>query len=183
MSDSEDSTVTITILQISDPGPEEPEQAPPSPIYVPFVPEPVYPEFLPEDDVLPAEEQPWPYDQEEGSSRQEEHLLLPYRYKSVAYIQLTRTLYLAYRVMARMSIRPHALAPFLSEEVAKECANNEKSSVNEPSEVELKDLPPSSKYAFLEGNDKLPVIIAKDLKNEEKAALIEVLKSHKRAIA
>ncbi|GJR12480.1 hypothetical protein Tco_0795132 [Tanacetum coccineum] len=36
---------------------------------------------------------------------------------------------------------------------------------------------------FLEGDDKLPVIIAKDLKNEEKAALIEVLKSHKRAIA
>ncbi|GJX11549.1 reverse transcriptase domain-containing protein [Tanacetum coccineum] len=32
-------------------------------------------------------------------------------------------------------------------------------------------------------NDKLPVIIAKDLKNEEKVALIEVLKSHKRAIA
>ncbi|GJT59246.1 reverse transcriptase domain-containing protein [Tanacetum coccineum] len=36
---------------------------------------------------------------------------------------------------------------------------------------------------FLIGNDKLPVIIAKDLKNEEKAALIKVLKSHKRAIA
>ncbi|GKA41045.1 reverse transcriptase domain-containing protein [Tanacetum coccineum] len=55
--------------------------------------------------------------------------------------------------------------------------------VNEPPEVELKDLPPHLKYAFLEGNDKLPIIIAKDLKNEEKAALIEVLKSHKRAIA
>ncbi|GJV89745.1 reverse transcriptase domain-containing protein [Tanacetum coccineum] len=55
--------------------------------------------------------------------------------------------------------------------------------VNEPPEVELKDLPPHLEYAFLEGNDKLPVIIAKDLKNEEKAALIEVLKSHKRAIA
>ncbi|GJW30230.1 hypothetical protein Tco_0047105 [Tanacetum coccineum] len=54
---------------------------------------------------------------------------------------------------------------------------------NEPPEVELKDLPPHLEYAFLEGNDKLPVIIAKDLKNEEKAALIEVLKSHKRAIA
>ncbi|GKB47129.1 reverse transcriptase domain-containing protein [Tanacetum coccineum] len=54
--------------------------------------------------------------------------------------------------------------------------NNEKSSVNEPPEVELKDLPPHLEYAFLEGNDKLPVIIAKDLKNEEKAALIEVLK-------
>ncbi|GKD19294.1 hypothetical protein Tco_1208452 [Tanacetum coccineum] len=62
-------------------------------------------------------------------------------------------------------------------------ANNEKSSVNEPPEVELKDLPPHLEYAFLEGNDKLPVIIAKDLKNEEKATLIEVLKSHKRAIA
>ncbi|GJZ79606.1 hypothetical protein Tco_0644443 [Tanacetum coccineum] len=32
-------------------------------------------------------------------------------------------------------------------------------------------------------DDKLPVIIAKDLKDEEKAALLKVLKSHKRAIA
>ncbi|GJW88372.1 reverse transcriptase domain-containing protein [Tanacetum coccineum] len=61
--------------------------------------------------------------------------------------------------------------------------NNEKSSVNEPPEVELKDLPPHLEYAFLEGNNKLPVIIAKDLKNEEKTALIKVLKSYKRAIA
>ncbi|GKD60972.1 hypothetical protein Tco_1298481, partial [Tanacetum coccineum] len=42
-----------------------------------------------------------------------------------------------------------------------------------PPEVELKDLPSHLEYAFLEGNDKLPVITAKDLKNEEKAALIE----------
>ncbi|GJX34023.1 reverse transcriptase domain-containing protein [Tanacetum coccineum] len=62
-------------------------------------------------------------------------------------------------------------------------ANRENSSVNEPPELELKDLPPHLEYAFLEGDDKLPVIIAKDLKDEEKAALIEVLKSHKRAIA
>ncbi|GJR42693.1 reverse transcriptase domain-containing protein [Tanacetum coccineum] len=55
--------------------------------------------------------------------------------------------------------------------------------INEPPEVELKDLPPHLEYSFLEGNDKLPVIIAKDLHNEEKAALIEVRKSHKRAIA
>ncbi|GKC24096.1 reverse transcriptase domain-containing protein [Tanacetum coccineum] len=60
---------------------------------------------------------------------------------------------------------------------------NEKSFENEPPELELKDLPPHLEYAFLEGDDKLPVIIAKDLKNEEKAALIDVLKSHKRAIA
>ncbi|GJT20296.1 reverse transcriptase domain-containing protein [Tanacetum coccineum] len=49
--------------------------------------------------------------------------------------------------------------------------NNEKSSVNEPPEVELKDLPPHLEYAFLEGNDKLPVIIAKDLKNEENSSI------------
>ncbi|GJY48805.1 reverse transcriptase domain-containing protein [Tanacetum coccineum] len=58
-----------------------------------------------------------------------------------------------------------------------------KSSVDEPPEVELKELSPHLEYAFLEGDDKLPVIIAKDLKDEEKAALLKVLKSHKRAIA
>ncbi|GJT18814.1 hypothetical protein Tco_0877520 [Tanacetum coccineum] len=62
-------------------------------------------------------------------------------------------------------------------------AKNDKSSIDEPPEVELKDLPPHLEYAFLEGDDKLPVIIAKDLSVEEKTALIKVLKSHKRAIA
>nr|GFC26912.1 aspartic peptidase [Tanacetum cinerariifolium] len=57
-----------------------------------------------------------------------------------------------------------------------------KSSVDEPPEVELKDLPLHLEYAFLEGDDKLPVIIAKEMGDEEKAALIKVLKSHKRAI-
>ncbi|GKC62519.1 hypothetical protein Tco_1095117, partial [Tanacetum coccineum] len=60
---------------------------------------------------------------------------------------------------------------------------NDKSSIDEPPEVELKDVPPHLEYAFLEGNDMLPVIIAKYLSVEEKAALIKVLKSHKRAIA
>ncbi|GJX63325.1 reverse transcriptase domain-containing protein [Tanacetum coccineum] len=50
---------------------------------------------------------------------------------------------------------------------------NKKSSIDEPPEVELKDLPPHLEYAFLEGTDKLPIIIAKDLKDEEKAALIK----------
>ncbi|GJX91983.1 reverse transcriptase domain-containing protein [Tanacetum coccineum] len=49
--------------------------------------------------------------------------------------------------------------------------------------VELKELPPHLEYAFLEGNNKLPVIIAKELDVEEKSALIKVLKSHKRALA
>ncbi|GKA59040.1 hypothetical protein Tco_0758353 [Tanacetum coccineum] len=72
MSNSEHSAVTYTSVSEDDlymgspgvdyvPGPEEPEQAPPSPIYIPFVPELVYPEFLPVDDeVFPAEEQPLP---------------------------------------------------------------------------------------------------------------------------
>nr|GEV63877.1 reverse transcriptase domain-containing protein [Tanacetum cinerariifolium] len=62
-------------------------------------------------------------------------------------------------------------------------AKTDKSLIDEPLEVELKDLPPHLKYAFLEGDDKLPVIIAKDLSIEEKTALITVLKSHTRAIA
>ncbi|GJV85718.1 reverse transcriptase domain-containing protein [Tanacetum coccineum] len=62
-------------------------------------------------------------------------------------------------------------------------AKTDKSLIDEPPKVELKDLPPHLKYAFLEGDNKLPIIIAKDLSVEEKAALIKVLKSHKRAIA
>nr|GFA50587.1 hypothetical protein [Tanacetum cinerariifolium] len=40
-----------------------------------------------------------------------------------------------------------------------------------------------SNLHFLEGDDKLPIIIAKNLKDEEKSALIKVLKSHKQALA
>ncbi|GJV91792.1 hypothetical protein Tco_1539605 [Tanacetum coccineum] len=58
-----------------------------------------------------------------------------------------------------------------------------KSSMEEPPELELKDLPSHLEYAYLEGNDKLPVIIAKGLKDVEKEALLKVLKSHKRVIA
>ncbi|GKD19935.1 hypothetical protein Tco_1209093, partial [Tanacetum coccineum] len=57
-----------------------------------------------------------------------------------------------------------------------------KSSIDDPPELELKNLPSYLEYAFLEGTDKLPVIISKELKEEEKAALLKVLKSHKRAI-
>nr|GFA01575.1 reverse transcriptase domain-containing protein [Tanacetum cinerariifolium] len=57
-----------------------------------------------------------------------------------------------------------------------------KSSIEEPPKLELKELPSHLEYAFLE-DTKLPVIISKDLKDVEKKALIEVLKSHKRAIA
>nr|GEV48999.1 reverse transcriptase domain-containing protein [Tanacetum cinerariifolium] len=59
----------------------------------------------------------------------------------------------------------------------------EKSSIKEPPELELKELPFHLEYAFLEETDKLPVIIATDLNDDEKEALLKVLKSHKRAIA
>ncbi|GJV14699.1 reverse transcriptase domain-containing protein, partial [Tanacetum coccineum] len=49
-----------------------------------------------------------------------------------------------------------------------------KSSIDDPPELELKDLPSYLEYAFLEGTDKLPVIISKELKDEEKAALLKV---------
>nr|GEZ02692.1 reverse transcriptase domain-containing protein [Tanacetum cinerariifolium] len=62
-------------------------------------------------------------------------------------------------------------------------AKTVKSSIDEPPEVELKDLPPYLEYAFLEGDNKLPVTIAKELGGEEKSTLIKVLKSHKRAFA
>ncbi|GJR60972.1 reverse transcriptase domain-containing protein [Tanacetum coccineum] len=51
-----------------------------------------------------------------------------------------------------------------------------KSSCEDPPDLELKDLPSHLEYAFLEGDDKLPVIIAKNLKDKDKTALIKVLK-------
>nr|GEY41317.1 hypothetical protein [Tanacetum cinerariifolium] len=60
---------------------------------------------------------------------------------------------------------------------------NNQSSDDEPPEVELKELPPHLEYAFLSENKKWPVIISKDLSVNEKSALIDVLKSRKKAIA
>ncbi|GKC81983.1 reverse transcriptase domain-containing protein [Tanacetum coccineum] len=73
---------------------------------------------------------------------------------------------------------PFQLPPMDLKEVTKA-----KPSIEEPPELELKDLPSHLEYAYLEENDKLPVIIAKSLKDDEKEALLKVLKSHKRAIA
>nr|GFC32713.1 reverse transcriptase domain-containing protein [Tanacetum cinerariifolium] len=54
---------------------------------------------------------------------------------------------------------------------------------DEPPEVELKELPPHLEYAFLGENKKWTVIISKDLSVNKKSALIDVLKSRKKAIA
>nr|GFA62650.1 DNA-directed DNA polymerase [Tanacetum cinerariifolium] len=73
--------------------------------------------------------------------------------------------------------------PSFKEELKAYEAQTVKSAIDEPPEVELKDLPHHLEYVFLEGDNKFPVIVAKELRSEEKAALIKVLKSHKRAIA
>nr|GFB71508.1 reverse transcriptase domain-containing protein [Tanacetum cinerariifolium] len=57
------------------------------------------------------------------------------------------------------------------------------SSDDEPPEVELKELPLHLEYALLGENEKWPVIIVKDLNVNEKTALINVLKSRKKAIS
>nr|GFC50909.1 reverse transcriptase domain-containing protein [Tanacetum cinerariifolium] len=69
--------------------------------------------------------------------------------------------------------------PSFKEEFKAYEAQTVKSSVDEPPEVELKDLPPHLEYAFLEDDNKLSIIIAKELGDEEKSALLKVLKSHK----
>nr|GEV52720.1 reverse transcriptase domain-containing protein [Tanacetum cinerariifolium] len=61
--------------------------------------------------------------------------------------------------------------------------SKEKSFVEEPPELELNELPSHLEYAFLEDSNKLSVIIAKNLKVDEREALLNVLKSRKRAIA
>nr|GEU74227.1 DNA-directed DNA polymerase [Tanacetum cinerariifolium] len=48
-----------------------------------------------------------------------------------------------------------------------------KSYIDEPPKLELKDLPSHLEYAYLEGTDKLPMIIAKGLKDVEKEALLK----------
>ncbi|GKD55156.1 hypothetical protein Tco_1288543 [Tanacetum coccineum] len=155
MSDSEDSTVTYTAISSpyedpSDmgspgvegpifqdppsldyvPGPEEPEQAPPSPIYIPFspgyIPESDPKEDPEEDDKEDPEEDPADYPADRGDDRddeessdddddddddaEEEEHLAPADPVAVAFL-VDQDPYLAYRITARTSIRPQAPAP------------------------------------------------------------------------
>ncbi|GKC59629.1 hypothetical protein Tco_1087227, partial [Tanacetum coccineum] len=74
-------------------------------------------------------------------------------------------------------------SPLPSKELCVEELKIVKYSIDDPLELEVKNLPSHLEYAFLDGTDKLPVIIAKNLKEDEKVRLLKVLKSHKRAIA
>nr|GFA03079.1 reverse transcriptase domain-containing protein [Tanacetum cinerariifolium] len=73
--------------------------------------------------------------------------------------------------------------PTLYEDLKVVEPKNQSFEENEPPEVELKELPPYIEYAFLDDIGKWPVIIAKDLSYNEKTALINVLKTQKKAIA
>nr|GEW91492.1 reverse transcriptase domain-containing protein [Tanacetum cinerariifolium] len=75
------------------------------------------------------------------------------------------------------------LPPKKNEDLKQVDVTMTKPSIEEPPKLELKYLPSHLEYEFLEGIDKLPVIISKELKYEEKTALLTVLKSHKQAIA
>nr|GEY04710.1 reverse transcriptase domain-containing protein [Tanacetum cinerariifolium] len=75
------------------------------------------------------------------------------------------------------------LPPMKNDDLKQVDVTMTKPSIEEPPELELKDLSSHLEYAFLEGTEKLPVIISKELKDKEKATLLKVLKSHKRAIA
>nr|GEY75648.1 reverse transcriptase domain-containing protein [Tanacetum cinerariifolium] len=90
------------------------------------------------------------------------------------------------------TLTPFNESDFYLEEI-KDCLNDDSNSKeiedsesiifdDEPPEVELKELPPRLEYAFLGENNKWPVIIAKYLSVNEKSALIDVLKSRKKAI-
>nr|GFA86741.1 reverse transcriptase domain-containing protein [Tanacetum cinerariifolium] len=64
-------------------------------------------------------------------------------------------------------------SPLPPKELSVEEIKTVKSSIDEPPELELKELPSHLEYVFLEGTDKLPIIISKELKDEEKSALLK----------
>ncbi|XLU71332.1 hypothetical protein S245_030385, partial [Arachis hypogaea] len=53
---------------------------------------------------------------------------------------------------------------------------------NHEQKLELKPLPPHLKYAYLEDNQKLPVIISRELTSQQEEQLLSVLRRYKKAI-
>nr|GEY44597.1 hypothetical protein [Tanacetum cinerariifolium] len=75
------------------------------------------------------------------------------------------------------------LLPIKNEDLKQVDVTVTKPSIEKLLELKVKNLPSHLEYAFLEVTNMLPIIISKELKDEEKAALLKVLKLHKRAIA
>nr|GEZ18344.1 reverse transcriptase domain-containing protein [Tanacetum cinerariifolium] len=75
------------------------------------------------------------------------------------------------RLLEELLNKDPSSSPFPPKELNVEEIKTVKSSIDEPPELELKELPSHLGYAFLEGTNKLPVIISKELKDEEKSTL------------
>nr|GEW23457.1 reverse transcriptase domain-containing protein [Tanacetum cinerariifolium] len=65
------------------------------------------------------------------------------------------------------------LPPVKTKDLKQVDATMTKPLIEEPPKLKLKELPSYLEYAFLEGTNKLPVIISKELKDEEKSALLK----------
>nr|GEV57876.1 reverse transcriptase domain-containing protein [Tanacetum cinerariifolium] len=87
------------------------------------------------------------------------------------------------RLLEELLNNDPSLSPLPPKELNVEEIKTVKSSIDEPPKIKLKELSSHLEYAYLEGTEKLPMIITKGLKDDEKEALLKVLKSYKRAIA
>nr|GEU46829.1 DNA-directed DNA polymerase [Tanacetum cinerariifolium] len=77
------------------------------------------------------------------------------------------------RLLEELLNKYPSLSSLHSKELNVEEIKTVKSSIDEPPELKLKELPSHLEYAYLEVIDKLPVIIAKGLKDDEKEALLK----------
>nr|GEW40018.1 reverse transcriptase domain-containing protein [Tanacetum cinerariifolium] len=77
------------------------------------------------------------------------------------------------RLLEELLNNDPSLSPLPPKELNVEEIKIVKSSIDEPPTLELKELPSHLEYAFLEGTDKLPVIISKELKDEKKSTLLK----------
>nr|GEW48501.1 reverse transcriptase domain-containing protein [Tanacetum cinerariifolium] len=77
------------------------------------------------------------------------------------------------RLLEELLNNDPSLSPLYPKELNVEEIKTIKSSFNEPPELELKELASHLEYALLEGTDKLPIIISKELKDEEKSTLLK----------
>ena len=74
------------------------------------------------------------------------------------------------------------IAEVLSIEVEENSSNNALSIASSPYEVELKPLPESLKYVFLENGKSKPIIISSVLTEEQERRLIKIISRYKAAI-
>nr|GEU96622.1 reverse transcriptase domain-containing protein [Tanacetum cinerariifolium] len=77
------------------------------------------------------------------------------------------------RLLEELLNKDPSSSPLPPKELNMEEIKTVKSSIDEPPELELKELPSHLEYAFFEGTDNLPIIISKELKYEEKSTLLK----------